>query len=80
MSNQLSDPAFTGWIERVDAISREHAGLPASEFEPDLRRMYDAGATPEGFVFSMMEDFDLEDIALNPWTGQGGLQELGEKS
>lgn len=80
MFSQFHDPAFAGWVERVDALARKHTGLPATEFEPDLRRMYDAGSTPEGFVLTMIEKFDLEDIALNHWTGEGGLRELGEES
>ena len=80
MTSSSDDPAFAGWVGRVDALSRKHTGLPAAEFEPDLRRMYDAGSTPEGFVLAMIEKFDLEDIALDHWSGQGGLREPGEET
>jgi hypothetical protein len=70
------DPAFTGWCERVDELSRKHTGLAGAEFEHDFRAMYEAGCTPEGFVLAQMEDHDLDDIALNHWSGKGGLKEL----
>lgn len=69
-----SDPAYQGWVSLVEELAHKHIGFSLTELDADFPRIFASNTSPEHFIIEVIEKYDLDDLQMNIWTGQGGIQ------